>query len=142
VLVQALAMATRSGCMDAVARAHLSLGVAAYLDGNHQEALCRGAGSLREYARIGHWSGVAGTLEGLAVLAMAGGDAIRTLRLGGAAAAIRRRIGSAPARGWQDMVDSVGFAPARALTGAYAEEAWADGERLSVPEAIEYALGT
>jgi hypothetical protein len=141
VLVRVLAMATRSGRMDAVARADLFLGVAAYFDGNHPEALRRAAVSLRQYARIGHWSGVAGTLEGLAVLAMAGGDAIRTLRLGGAAAAVRRRIGSPPGRGWPDVVAGVAFEPARAVTGAYAEEAWAHGERLSVPDAIRYALG-
>ncbi|HYW25984.1 MAG TPA: helix-turn-helix domain-containing protein [Terriglobales bacterium] len=139
VLVHALAMATRSGRMDAVARAHLFLGVAAYLDGDHPEALRRGAASLVEYARIGHWSGVAGTLEGMAALAMAGGDAIRTLRLGGAAAAIRRQIGS-PGTSWQAMVASVAFAPARAAAGPAAEEAWAAGEHLSVPQAIEYAL--
>jgi predicted ATPase/DNA-binding XRE family transcriptional regulator len=138
-LVHALAMATRSGRMDAVARAHLFLGVAAYLDGDHPEALRHGTASLVEYAQIGHWSGVAGTLEGMAALAMAGGDAIRTLRLGGAAAAIRRQIGS-PGTGWQAMVASVAFAPARAAAGPGAEEAWAEGERLSVPDAIEYAL--
>jgi predicted ATPase/DNA-binding XRE family transcriptional regulator len=140
VLVHALAMATRAGRMDAEARAHLFLGVAAYLAGDHPEALRRGAAGLVEYARIGHWSGVAGTLEGMAALAMAGGDAVRTLQLGGAAAAIRRQIGS-PGTSWQAMVASVAFAPARAAAGAEAaEEAWAAGERLSVPQAIEYAL--
>jgi predicted ATPase/DNA-binding XRE family transcriptional regulator len=138
-LVRALPMATRSARMDAVARAHLFLGVAAYLDGDHPEALRSGAAGLVEYARIGHWSGVAGTLEGMAALAWAGGDAIRTLRLGGAAEAIRRQIGS-PGTSWQAMVADVAFAPARAAAGPGAEEAWAAGESLSVPQAIEYAL--
>ena len=139
VLQHALALAMRSGRTDAVARAHLFLGVAAYLDGDHPEALRRGAAGLVEYARIGHWSGVAGALEGMAALAMAAGDADRTLRLGGAAAAIRRQIGS-PGSIWLAMVASVAFAPARAAAGPAAHEAWAAGERLSVPQAIEYAL--
>ncbi|HEY4026674.1 MAG TPA: helix-turn-helix domain-containing protein [Candidatus Dormibacteraeota bacterium] len=140
VLVRGLAMATRTGHMDAVARADMFLGVAAYLDGDNPEALRCATASLRQYARIGHWSGVAGTLEALAVLAMARGDGVRALRLGGAAAAIRRRIGSPPSRGWEDVVASAAFEPARAITGAYADEAWADGERLSLQDAIEDAL--
>jgi predicted ATPase/DNA-binding XRE family transcriptional regulator len=140
-LLRGLAMATRSGHMDAMARADAFLGVAAYLEGDNPEALHRVAGSLRTYARIGHWSGVAGTLESLAVLAMAGGDAIRTLRLGGAAAAIRRQIGSPQGTGWQGVVASAAFEPARAAAGAHAEDAWEDGERLSLRAAIEYALG-
>jgi non-specific serine/threonine protein kinase len=139
-LLRGLAMATRSGHMDAMARADAFLGVAAYLEGDHPEALRRVAGSLRTYARIGHWSGVAGTLESLAVLAMAGGDAIRTLRLGGAAAAIRRQIGSPQGTGWQEVVASAAFDPARAAAGPHAGDAWEDGERLSPRAAIEYAL--
>jgi hypothetical protein len=82
---------------------------------------------------------VAAALEGIASLAMAGGDAHRTLRLGGAAAAIRRQIGS-PGSNWQEIVATVAFAPARTAAGPGAEEAWAAGERLSVSAAIDYAL--
>jgi predicted ATPase/DNA-binding XRE family transcriptional regulator len=135
-----MAIATRHGRMDAVARAEMFLGVAAYLEGDHREALRRAAVSTRAYARIGHWSGVAGTLEGMAVLAMAGGDAIRALRLGGAAAAIRRQIGSPQGKGWRDTVTSFAFEPARAAAGAGAADAWADGQRLTLREALEYAL--
>jgi predicted ATPase/transcriptional regulator with XRE-family HTH domain len=139
VLTRGLDLATRAGHRDAVARAHLFLGVAAWVDGDHPEALRQGATSLVEYARIGHWNGVAAALEGIASLAMAGGDAHRTLRLGGAAAAIRRQIGS-PGSNWQEIVATVAFAPARTAAGAGAEAAWAAGERLSVSAAIEYAL--
>jgi predicted ATPase/DNA-binding XRE family transcriptional regulator len=139
-LARGMAMATRTGQVDAVARAGAFLGVAAYLEGDHAEAWRHSADSLRDYARIGHWSGVAGTLESLSVLAMAGGDAIRALRLGGAATAIRRRIGSPPGKGWEDLVASAAFQPARIAAGASAEDAWAAGEGLSVPDAIEYAL--
>jgi predicted ATPase/DNA-binding XRE family transcriptional regulator len=139
-LRRGMAMATRHARMDAVARADLFLGVAAYLEGDHAEARRRATAGLRAYARIGHWSGVAGSLEGMAVLAMAGGDAVRALRLGGAAAAIRRQIGSPQGRGWQDAVTGLAFEPARAVAGAAAPAAWADGERLSLRAAIEYAL--
>jgi len=140
VLARGLAMATRAGRMDAVARAELFLGVAAYYSGDHAEAMRRAGASLRGYARIGHWSGVAGTLEGMAVLAMAGGEAFRALRLGGAAAAIRRQIGSPAGRGWQNVVTRAAFEPARAAAGPGAAAAWSDGEGLSVRAAIEYAL--
>ena len=141
VLRRGLAMASAAGRMDAVARAELFLGVAAYYSGDNAEALRRAGTGLRGYATIGHWSGVAGTLEGMAVLAMADGDATRALRLGGAAAAIRRQIGSPAGQGWEAAVTSAAFEPARAVAGAAADAAWSDGERLWVRAAIEYALG-
>jgi non-specific serine/threonine protein kinase len=141
VLRRGLAMASAAGRLDAVARAELFLGVAAYYSGDNVEALRRAAAGLRGYAAIGHWSGVAGTLEGMAVLAMADGDATRALRLSGAAAAIRRQIGSPAGQGWQAAVTIAAFEPARAAAGAAADAAWSDGERLSVRGAIAYALG-
>jgi hypothetical protein len=116
------------------------LAIAAYLEGDYARARQRAVEGLREFARVRHWNGVAAALECFAALVMIEGDAILAMRLAGAADAIRRRLATPLTKSWRELHDSVVTAPARAAAGARADQAWTDGTRLSMQEAISCAL--
>lgn len=78
-------------------------------------------------------------LEDYAGLAAARGDAVRALRLAGAAAALRSELGSPLPAGEQTGLDRL-LAPARAALGPRAGLATAEGAALTADEAVALAL--
>ena len=73
-------------------------------------------------------------------LALVDGDAVRAIKLCGAAAVLRERQAAPLQDTWQQRRTKVVIEPARAAAGEQAEKAWAHGARLSVEEAVSYAL--
>jgi hypothetical protein len=116
------------------------LAIAAYLEGDYSRARHCAVEGLQGFARVAHWNGVAAALEGFSALVVIEGDPVLAMRLAGAADAIRRRLATPLSGTWRELHDSVAIAPARAAAGPRAEQAWADGARMSLQEAISCAL--
>ena len=84
----------------------------------------------------------ANCLEGLALLALAEGDAGRTVRLVATAKSLRAASGDSPAPDWKRHVE-VGMAAAQAKLGRHGtDEAWQQGSGLTIEEAVREATGT
>jgi len=82
----------------------------------------------------------ADSLDGMGKIAIKRGDFERGLRLHAVAARLRREAGQTLEPAVQQFVD-VSVAPARqALDGHHAQAIWEEGGRLSLVEAINYAL--
>jgi hypothetical protein len=84
--------------------------------------------------------GIADCLEGFARIASGQGTAERATRLDAAAQVLRQRIGVSPVR-----VERAEFErdveAARAQLGAAFDAAWETGYRMTLEQAIAYALG-
>jgi hypothetical protein len=78
--------------------------------------------------------------DGLAGLAAAQGEHPRFLRLAGAAAALRDSIARPRRAGEQAAFYRRYAAAQQALGGAAAAGVWAEGQALTLEQAIEYAL--
>jgi len=96
--------------------------------------------SLRIFQKLDHKRGIARLLECLACLAAAQFRAERSLRLAGAAAALRQNIGAPLTTAEQHKLDAI-LGPARkALTNTAGATAWLEGWALPVEKAIEEVL--
>jgi hypothetical protein len=78
-------------------------------------------------------------LQGLAAIAVATGDPERGVRLLGANAAIRERIGGGPPPEWLRLGDPLGDAK-NELSEVVYDAAWNAGQEMSVDEAVSDAL--
>ncbi len=130
-----------SGDEWAIACTATNLGVARLLHGQHQEASVLMADALRRFAAAGDMDGVAESIEALTGAAAAEGAWVRAARLAGSAAALRRRVGipltSLDARRLARWLD----APRAALGDAAYDESRAEGEQMTVEQAVRHALG-
>ncbi|MCW3019750.1 MAG: transcriptional regulator, partial [Solirubrobacterales bacterium] len=79
------------------------------------------------------------TLEELALLSAPGADDARKPRLAAAAAVARTRIGYVPLSGSTDRLQAARQRFVARLGDAAWETAWAEGEALSLAEAVAYA---
>jgi non-specific serine/threonine protein kinase len=79
-------------------------------------------------------------LDGFAGLAAAQGQPARALRLAGAAARLRQALGAAQPRNLRDWVERHLGPARRALTAGDRAARWADGQAMSLEEALGYAL--
>jgi hypothetical protein len=122
-LLRGLAYVERCDDVERIARGNMFLTIAAYLDGDYALAHARVAESLRRYAQVAHWNGVASALQGFAALAMVEADTTRAMRLTGAAEAIRTQIGSPLRSSWQELFSSLVTGPALARAGERAAQA-------------------
>jgi tetratricopeptide (TPR) repeat protein len=96
--------------------------------------------SIKTFQELDHKRGIARLLECFAGLAAVQLEAERSLRLAGAAAALRQNIGAPLAPAEQAKLET-SLRPARqALTNAMSSAAWLEGRALSVEEAVEAAL--
>ncbi len=96
--------------------------------------------SIKIFQELDHKRGIARLLECFACSAAVQLDAERSLRLAGAAAALRQNIGAPLTPAEQAKLES-GLHPARqALTDAMGEAAWLEGWALPVEKAVEEAL--
>lgn len=102
-------------------------------------AACREA--LEIFAGLGHRRGIARALEGSACLALAQGQAERTLKLAAAAAHLRQSISAHLHQAEQCKLDQTLLPAWRSLTEAEGKRAWAEGSAMSLENAIQYSLG-
>jgi tetratricopeptide (TPR) repeat protein len=140
VLMPGLRLASQHDDVWHIGRGNMFLAIAAYLEGDYSRARHCAVEGLQGFARVAHWNGVAAALEGFAALVVIEGDAVLALRLAGAADAIRRRLATPLSGTWQELHESVVLAPARAAAGDRTEQAWAEGTRMSMQEAISCVL--
>jgi predicted ATPase len=97
--------------------------------------------ALTVFAAIDHKRGIARVLEDVALVAQRQQQWDRTLTLVGAAAAIRLAFGAAPRAAEQARLDH-SVAPAwQSRAHGDARASWDAGQRMSVNEAIRYAVG-
>jgi hypothetical protein len=96
--------------------------------------------SIKIFQGLDHKRGIARLLECFACAAAVQRESERSLRLAGAAAALRQNIGAPLTSAEQSKLDS-GLYPARqALTNAVGRTAWLEGLALPFDKAIEEAL--
>jgi predicted ATPase len=110
------------------------------LQGHHEQALTCYAESLTQFQGIGERRGIAHALDGLAKLACLRGRARQAAELYGAAQVLRDAVGAgltAPER--RDQAIHLDLTRA-ALGDASFAAAWAEGQTLSLEEAIDLAL--
>ncbi len=108
--------------------------------GDHAGAYSLHTESLRIFQELEHRRGIARLLECFACSAAAEGGPERALRLAGAAAALRKAVGSPLPRADQARLDER-LAPVRAaLSDTDGAAAWMEGWGMPVEKAIESAL--
>ncbi|HKF78315.1 MAG TPA: LuxR C-terminal-related transcriptional regulator [Candidatus Dormibacteraeota bacterium] len=117
-------------------RARLFLGVVAFFSDDRAAADRYLAGALEIFRRLGNRYAAAAALDACAGLAVADSAPLRALRLAGAANAIRRSTGAELAPRWQRLVEAVVTGPAFAAAGGDGAAAWAEGELLTLDDAI------
>ena len=140
-LERCVASATAPETRWHVTTAVLFLAVVDFFDGQHASARRRVAEVLELYRQLGNPYAVSASLYAAAGLAVAAGDPERALRLCGAAASERDAIRAPLAPRWEALAQATVVDPARAaLDPRRAEAAWAAGARLSLDEAVAYAL--
>jgi predicted ATPase len=139
-LVDALALAGRSGATLHLGRALLFLAIVEYFAGDLAQAHDHLVESLRRFDEVGRWNWLASALECFAGLAMVDADGTRAMRLCGAAAALRERLVSPLPECWHEVWTRTVVEPARVAAGDRADAAWSAGTRMSVEEAVAYAL--
>ena len=97
-------------------------------------------GSIRVFQELDHRRGIARLLEYFACLAAAQLEAERSLRLAGAAAALRKNIGAPLTPAEQAKLETSLHAARQALTNKVGATAWLEGWALPVESAIEEVL--
>jgi hypothetical protein len=117
-----------------------NLGVAHLLDGRPETSKPLVASALRTFVEFGDDDGVAESLEALAGIAAAEDDAFRTLRLAGAADALRERAGIPPVGVDRQRLDGWIAEASAALTAAAAAQAHEQGRQMTTGQAVRYAL--
>jgi tetratricopeptide (TPR) repeat protein len=116
------------------------LGSLAREQGNYPTACSLYRESIRIFQELDHKRGIARLLECFACSAAVQLEAERSLRLAGAAAALRQNIG-APLTPAEQAKLEAGLHPARqALTNTAGEAAWLEGWALPAEKAIEEVL--
>ena len=137
---QGLAIFRELGDRWGIAGTLADLGTLAREQGNYPEARSLYQESIRIFQELDHKRGIARLLECFAGSAAAQLEAERSLRLAGAAAALRQNIG-APLTPTEQTKLEASLHPARqALTNTADVTAWLEGWALPVDKAIEEVL--
>jgi predicted ATPase len=138
---QGLAIFRELGDRWGIAGTLADLGTLAREEGNYPTACCLYRESIKIFQELDHKRGIARLLECFACsAAKVQLEAGRSLRLAGAAAALRQNIGAPLTPAEQAKLES-GLHPARqALTNAASEAAWSEGWALPVEKATEEVL--
>jgi DNA-binding CsgD family transcriptional regulator len=138
-LVEGLDLRRSIGNRDAVAQTLLHLATLSRQQGEHERAAARCRGALALYRDAGVTWAISGVLDRLASIAASAGCAAPAARLYGAAGALsrdsRRFVVSTA---WTDP-DRDRDAARAVLGDAAFEAAWAEGQAMSLDQAIEYA---
>jgi len=137
---QGLAIFRELGDRWGVASTLADLGSLAREQGDYSTARSLYGESIKLFQELNHKRGIARLLECSACSAAAQLEAERSLRLAGAAAALRQNIG-APLTATEQAKLEAALKPARqALTNTVAATAWLEGSSLPVEKAIEEVL--
>jgi predicted ATPase/serine/threonine protein kinase len=137
---QALAIFRELGDRWGVASTLADLGSLAREQGDYSTARSLYSESIKLFQELDHKRGIARLLECSACSAAAQSEAERSLRLAGAAAALRQNIG-APLTATEQAKLEAALKPARqALTNTVAATAWLEGSAMPVEKAIEEVL--
>jgi predicted ATPase len=107
----------------------------------HQDAERLYCESIRMFQDLGHKRGIARVLECFSITAAAQSRPEQSLRLAGAAAALRMHIGSPLIPAEQSRLDKQLESARNMLTNAAGLEAWSSGWEMSLEEAVDEALG-
>jgi len=110
-------------------------------EGDHAEAHRLYGESIKIFHTLGHKRGIARVLECLAATAAAQSNAEYSLRLAGAAAALRQRLGAPPAPGEQSRLEKALESARQTLSNAAGLTAWMEGWAMPVEQAVQEALG-
>jgi len=116
------------------------LGNLAREEGNYPTARSRYRESIKIFQELDHKRGIARLLECFACSAAIQHEAERSLRLAGAAAALRQNIGAPLTLAEQAKLEASLHQAREALTNAGGETAWVEGWALPVEEAVEEVL--
>jgi predicted ATPase len=137
---QALAIFRELGDLWGIAGTLADLGTLAREQGNYSTAHALYRESIRVFQELDHKRGIARLLECFACSAAVQLEAERSLRLAGAAAALRQNIGAPLAPAEQSKLEA-SLQPARlALTDTLGVTAWLEGWGLPLEKAIEEVL--
>ncbi len=137
---QSLSMFRELGDRWGIASSLADLGNLARDQGDFAAAHLLYRESIGVFQELGHKRGIARLLESFACSAAAQGQPERSLRLAGAAAALRQAVGAAPMRAEQVRLEKT-LRPSRdALTSAAGAAAWMEGWAMPVPAAIAAAV--
>ena len=133
------AMAQKTTSARHRALAEFMLGCAAMLEGNTDRARHLLQSALVVYAELGLERGATEVLDELALMAADGGDVKRAARLAAAAAAARARLHCVPMKSIACRFEAARAKVVDSDSRAAWDGAWAEGEALSLAEAIAYA---
>jgi tetratricopeptide (TPR) repeat protein len=117
-----------------------NLGVAHLLDGHPEIGEPLIAEALRTFVELGDDDGMAESLESLAGVAASKGDTVRTLRLAGAADALRERAGIPPVEIDHERLDQWVAQAGAGLTAEDSARAQDEGRKMTTDQAVRYAL--
>ena len=109
-------------------------------DGNYSSAQASYRESLENFLSLGHRRGIARVLEGLACLALAKGDGYRALLAASVGAKLRQIIGAPLPPAEQKRLDERLLAAWESLSEADGKSAWAEGQKMTLEDAIKIAL--
>jgi predicted ATPase/DNA-binding winged helix-turn-helix (wHTH) protein len=123
-----------------IGRSLTDLGCVDCEEGNHPAARAKYREAMGIFADLGHRRGIARALEGCACLALARGDAARSLILAAAAAHLRRVISAPLPQAEQCRLDRMLTPAWESLTGPQGNAAWAEGSAMDIEKAVRYGL--
>jgi predicted ATPase/DNA-binding XRE family transcriptional regulator len=136
---ESLGMARMLGDQQSIALNLGNLGLVAFAQGDYECALARNAEALALGQHLSNRPWLARSLSNFAMIAAATGKSARAARLFAAAAALRKQLGATLPPNDQTLQERY-LAAAREHLGDGFACAWAEGEALSLDEAIDFAL--
>ena len=134
-----LALSEPTGERQPIAQAHHMVAQVARLQGRLADAADHYRQSMTLLHELGDAASLTEPMQGLAGIAVATGDPERGVRLLGANAAIREKIGGGPPPEWLRLGDPLGEAKAVLSDEAY-QASWSAGQAMSVDDAVSDAL--
>jgi tetratricopeptide (TPR) repeat protein len=137
---RALSVFREAGDQWGSARSLTDLGSIDCEQGNHSAAHAAYREAMKIFTGLGHRRGMARTLESSACLALARGNAARALKLGAAAAHLRRLISAPLPQTEQLKLDQTLIPAWESLSGPDGTDAWAEGSGMGLEKAVHYSL--
>jgi predicted ATPase/serine/threonine protein kinase len=137
---QGLAIFRELGDRWGIAGTLADLGSLASQERNYSEAHSRYRESIKLFQELEHKRGIARLLECFACSAAAQFDTERSLRLAGAAAALRQNIGAPLTPAEQAKLEASLDSARQALTNTAGATAWLEGWAMPVEKAVEEVL--
>ncbi len=137
---QGLAIFRELGDRWGIAGTLADLGSLAREQRNYPTAHCMYRESIKIFQELDHKRGIARLLECFACSAAAQLEAERSLRLAGAAAALRQNIGAPLTAAEQAKLEAVLHPARQALTHTVSVTAWSEGWALPAEKAVEEVL--